>query len=108
MAFKDAISSEGYHTIWTPGDGDCFFRTLEHLLNNGVNHKCIRQDIVDFITDNRSKKWVETGYECDRNLEENIPLTQHLSDMKKQAWATILEIIAAGFLFQKRIVTIAW
>jgi hypothetical protein len=107
MEFQKAVLSLGYHTMWVPA-GNCFFESIQLFLNNGIGHRCIRQNIVQFIEDNRKEKWVTEAFKWITKDNERKTLNKHLTEMKGGAWATDLEEVAASLLFEKRIFTRVW
>jgi hypothetical protein len=54
--------SKGYSAFWVAGDGNCFFATLQILINNGYDYPSIRQDIVEYLTANKSQAWVKEAF----------------------------------------------
>ena len=86
------------------GDGHCFFRTLsKEITGTEINHKAVRQALVNFMRDNNIAPGLASYLFHDDVSHSPVELMERYikkSNMHLAAWATDKEIFSAATLLQ--------
>ncbi|XP_043086248.1 OTU domain-containing protein 3 [Puntigrus tetrazona] len=77
VSFSNQLQALGLKLREVPGDGNCLFRALgDQLEGHSRGHLRLRQETVQYMTEHRQ--------DFEPFVEDDVPFTQHLSNLSQQ------------------------